>query len=365
MLHGRVIEMVRDQHSRQTGLFEKGPRLSSKYKDSGVDIDAAGRALEGIGKLVRGTFRKEVLSQVGNFGGLFTMPEGLKEPVLVSSIDGVGTKLRLAFMTGRHDTVGEDLVNHCVNDILVQGAEPLFFLDYFGCGKLEGNVIEAVVAGMARGCSNNGCALIGGETAEMPGFYAEGEYDLAGCIIGAVERSELITGERIEAGDEIWAFPSSGLHTNGYSLARKIVFEEAGLAAGDEIPGAGGTVADLLLAVHRSYLPEIRSLRKVADVRGLAHITGGGLIDNIPRILPEGTSVEIDTSAWETPPLFRYLAEAGGVDDLEMHRVFNMGIGMVTIVPQGDSGRIPGGDYRWKPFRIGRVTQGAGEVKLA
>jgi phosphoribosylformylglycinamidine cyclo-ligase len=293
------------------------------------------------------------------------MPKGLKEPVLVSSIDGVGTKLRLAFMTGRHDTVGEDLVNHCVNDILVQGAEPLFFLDYFGCGKLEGSVIEAVVSGLARGCSNNGCALIGGETAEMPGFYAEGEYDLAGCIIGVVERGELITGERIEPGDEIWAFPSSGLHTNGYSLARKIVFEEAGLSVGEEIPGAGGKVADLLLAVHRSYLTEIRSMRKVADVRGLAHITGGGLIDNIPRILPQGRSVEIDLSAWEAPRLFGWLAEAGGVEDREMHRVFNMGVGMVVIVPEADSGQVPKGDYRWKPFRIGRVTEGKGEVKLA
>ena len=338
--------------------------MSSRYKDSGVDIDAAGRALKGIGELVRGTFREEVLSRIGNFGGLFTMPEGLREPVLVSSIDGVGTKLRLAFMTDRHDTVGEDLVNHCVNDILVQGAEPLFFLDYFGCGKLEGGVIEAVVAGLARGCSANGCALIGGETAEMPGFYTEGEYDLAGCIIGVVERGDLITGERIEAGDEVWAFPSSGLHTNGYSLARKIVFEEAGLSVDDEIPGAGGTVADLLLEVHRSYLPEVRSLRKVANVRGLAHITGGGLIDNIPRILPEGLGVEIDRTAWETPPLFVWLATAGGVDDIEMHRVFNMGVGMVAIVPEADSGRVPEGEYSWNPFKIGRVSEGAGSVEL-
>ncbi len=338
--------------------------MSSRYKDSGVDIDAAGKALKGIGELVRGTFRSEVLSRIGNFGGLFAMPEGLKEPVLVSSIDGVGTKLRLAFMTGRHDTIGEDLVNHCVNDILVQGADPLFFLDYFGCGKLEGDVIEAVVAGLARGCSNNGCALIGGETAEMPGFYAEGEYDLAGCIIGVVERGELITGERIEDGDEVWAFPSSGLHTNGYSLARKIVFEEAGLSVEDGIPGAGGTLADLLLEVHRSYLPEVCALRQLVDVRGLAHITGGGLIDNIPRILPEGLGVIIESSAWEVPPLFEWLAGEGDVESLEMYRVFNMGIGMVAIVPQADSGRVPGGDYRWAPFRIGRVSGGAEGVKI-
>jgi phosphoribosylformylglycinamidine cyclo-ligase len=338
--------------------------LSSKYKDSGVDIDAAGKALKGIGRLVSGTFRSEVLSQVGNFGGLFTMPEGLKAPVLVSSIDGVGTKLRLAFMTGRHDTVGEDLVNHCVNDILVQGAEPLFFLDYFGCGKLEGEVIEAVVAGLARGCSSNGCALIGGETAEMPGFYTEGEYDLAGCIIGVVERDRLITGEKIEDGDEIWAFPSSGLHTNGYSLARKIVFEEAGLSVDDEIPGAGGTVADLLLAVHRSYLPEVSALRKVVDVRGLAHITGGGLIDNIPRILPGGLGAVIDRSTWETPALYGYFAEKGGVGDLEMHRVFNMGIGMIAVMSPSEAEKVPTGDYRWKPFRIGRVSAGTDGVKL-
>ena len=221
------------------------------------------------------------------------------------------------------------------------------------------------MAGMARGCSNNGCALIGGETAEMPGFYSEGEYDLAGCIIGVVERGELITGERIEDGDEIWAFPSNGLHTNGYSLARKIVFEEAGLSVDDEIPGSGGTVADLLLAVHRSYLPEVRAMRKVADVRGLAHITGGGLIDNIPRILPEGLGVIIDRSAWETPSLFRYFAETGGVEDLEMHRVFNMGIGMVALVPAADSEKVLKGSYRWDPFRIGRVSAGADGVELA
>jgi phosphoribosylformylglycinamidine cyclo-ligase len=338
--------------------------LSSRYKDSGVDIDAAGKALEGIGGMIRGTFREEVLSRVGNFGGLFAMPEGFEEPVLVSSIDGVGTKLRLAFMTGRHDTVGEDLVNHCVNDILVQGAEPLFFLDYFGCGKLDKGVIEAVVEGLARGCRSNGCALIGGETAEMPGFYSEGEYDLAGCIVGVVERSRLITGEAIEDGNELWAFPSSGLHTNGYSLARKIIFEEAGLAVDDKVPGTDGSVADLLLAVHRSYLPEVRSLREVVDLRGLAHITGGGLLDNIPRILPEGLGASIDVSSWQTPPLFSYLAEAGSVDRVEMHRVFNMGVGMVAVVPGADSGRIPEGEYRWEPFRIGRISGDAAGVEL-
>ena len=338
--------------------------MSSKYKDSGVDIDAAARALKGIGALARSTSREEVLSKVGNFGGLFRVPSGYDDPVLVSSIDGAGTKLRIAFMTGRHDTVGQCLVNHCVNDILVQGAVPLFFLDYFGCGRLDGEVLEALVSGMAKGCRENGCALIGGETAEMPGFYAEGEYDVAGCIIGIVERSKIIDGLRIAPGDEVWGWPSSGLHTNGYSLARKIVFEEAGLSPDDEIPGAGGTVADLLLAVHRSYLPEVTALRESVDIRGLAHITGGGLVDNIPRILPEGISVEIDRASWEVPPLFRWLQKAGGVDEAEMYRVFNMGIGMIAIVPAADAGSMAAAGGRWKPVRIGRAVKGQGDVRL-
>ena len=244
--------------------------MSSKYRESGVDIDAATTALKGIGNLIRSTWGSEVLSEVGNFGGLFEISSQYREPVLVSSVDGVGTKLRVAFMSGRHDTVGEDLVNHCVNDILVQGAEPLFFLDYFGCGKLETEIIEDVVKGLARGCRANGCALIGGETAEMPGFYADGEYDLAGSIVGVVERGSLIDGGRITEGDSVWAFPSSGLHTNGYSLARKIIFEDVGLGVGDDIPGTGRSVADNLLEVHRSYLPEIRILRELVDIRGLA-----------------------------------------------------------------------------------------------
>lgn len=338
--------------------------MGSRYSESGVDIDAASKALKGIRELVRGTWGKEVLSDVGNFGGLFEFPGGFEKPVLVSSVDGVGTKLKLAFMTDRHDTVGEDLVNHCVNDILVQGAEPLFFLDYFGCGKLEEGVVTEVVKGLARGCSSNGCALIGGETAEMPGFYADGEYDLAGCIVGIVDKDGVIDGSAIEPGDELWALPSSGLHTNGYSLARKIVFETGGLGPGDEVPGTGRSAADLLLEVHRSYLPEVRSIRRRADIRGLAHITGGGLIDNIPRILPAGCSVEIERSAWEVPPLFVFLASSGKVDDMEMHRVFNMGIGMVIVLPAGSAGAIAGADCRWAPFPIGKVTEGGGEVIL-
>ena len=329
-----------------------------------MDIDAAGKAMKGIGRMVKATWGKEVLSEIGNFGGLFALPAGYNEPVLVSSADGVGTKLKLAFMTGRHNTVGEDLVNHCVNDILVQGAEPLFFLDYFGCGKLEPGIVEAVVEGLARGCENNGCALIGGETAEMPGFYKEGEYDIAGCIVGIIEKEKVIDGRKIEPGDSVWAFPSSGLHTNGYSLARKIVFEDEKLGVDDEIPGTDGTVADLLLQVHRSYLPEIRSMRKIVEIRGLAHITGGGLVDNIPRVLPEGCGVRIDRSSWDVPPLFEYFRDRGEVDDREMHRVFNMGIGMVVITPAGGNVLVEKGDYRWKPFLIGEITERSGEVVL-
>ena len=336
----------------------------SKYRESGVDIDAANRAKKKIAELARKTWGKEVLSEIGNFGGLFEMPRGLRKPVLVSSVDSVGTKLKVAFLAHAHDTVGEDLVNHCVNDILVQGAEPLFFLDYIASGVLDPAVVAEVVTGLSRGCIENGCALIGGETAELPGFYAEGEYDLAGCIIGVVELAKVIDGHTIRPGDALWAFPSSGLHTNGYSLARKIVFEEAGLGVGDELPGTGKSVREALLAVHRSYLPEIRDLRERADIKGLAHITGGGLLENIPRILPSGCAVEIDVSKWEAPPLFIYLKERGGVDWMEMHRVFNMGIGMVVIVAAEAEDALKRGDYRWDPFPIGTVVAGERKVHL-
>ena len=338
--------------------------MGSRYRESGVDIDAANRAKKRIAALARETWGPEVLSEIGNFGGLFAMPAGLRKPVLVSSVDGVGTKLRAAFLSGRHDTVGEDLVNHCVNDILVQGAEPLFFLDYIASGVLEPDVVTDVIKGLARGCAANGCALIGGETAEMPGFYAAGEYDLAGCIVGVVDRDRLIDGRSIRPGDAVWAFPSSGLHTNGYSLARKIVFDEQKLSIGDELPGTGLTVADALLAVHRSYLPEIRDLRARAEVKGLAHITGGGLLENIPRVLPKGTAVEIDVSAWEVPPLFRYFHERGNVEWMEMYRVFNTGVGMIVIVAPGDEAALKAGTYRWQPFPVGRVVAGDGVVRL-
>lgn len=338
--------------------------MSSRYKESGVDIDAANRAKRRIGALVRGTWRDEVLSEIGNFGGLFEVPSGYERPVLVSSVDGVGTKLRVAFMAGRHDTVGEDLVNHCVNDILVQGAEPLFFLDYFACGVLDPAVVASVVEGLARGCRENGCALIGGETAEMPGFYEKGEYDLAGCIVGVVEQSGIMDGKGIEPGDEVWALPSSGLHTNGYSLARRVIFEEEGLGVNDELPGTGATAAEALLAVHRSYLPEFRALRDSLEIRGLVHITGGGLLENIPRILPVGCAVEIDTARWTVPPLFTFLEERGRIERREMYRVFNMGIGMVLIVPEGSAGLMASGELRWQPFRIGTVAAGNREVRI-
>lgn len=336
----------------------------SKYKESGVDIDASNRAKKKIAELARGTWGKEVLSEIGNFGGLFEMPRGLASPVLVSSVDGVGTKLKVAFLANKHDTVGEDLVNHCVDDILVQGAEPLFFLDYIASGVVDPEIVADVVKGIARGCAANGCALIGGETAEMPGFYGGGEYDLAGCIVGVVDKTRVIDGRSIRPGDAIWAFPSSGLHTNGYSLARKIVFEEAKLSIDDEIPGTGTSVREALLAVHRSYLPEIRDLRSRVEIRGLAHITGGGLLENIPRILPAGTAVEIDSSKWEAPPLFKFLEERGGVDRTEMNRVFNRGIGMVVIVPAGTDKAVARGVYRWSPFPIGRVIAGDRKVHI-
>jgi len=345
-------------------LVREDQMAGSKYRESGVDIDASNRAKKKIAELARATWGKEVLSEIGNFGGLYELPAGLEKPILVSSVDGVGTKLKVAFLTGKHDTVGEDLVNHCVNDILVQGAEPLFFLDYIASGKLEPETIAEVVRGLARGCTANGCALIGGETAEMPGFYGGGEYDLAGCIIGVIERAKLIDGHTIEPGDAVWAFPSSGLHTNGYSLARKVVFEEAKLGTEDEIPGTGMTAAEALLAVHRSYLPEVRSLRASTEIKGLAHITGGGLLENIPRILPKSCAVEIDVSKWETPPLFTFLKERGGVDWTEMHRVFNMGIGMIAIVGAKAAAAVKRGTYRWEPFPIGAVVAGKREVHL-
>jgi phosphoribosylformylglycinamidine cyclo-ligase len=314
------------------------------YKASGVDIDAGTETVRRIKGLARGTFTPGVLSEIGSFGGLFRIEPGrYAEPVMVASADGVGTKLKVAFLANRHDTVGEDLVNHCVYDILVQGARPLFFLDYLATGRLAPEVAEQIVTGIARGCRNNGCALLGGETAEMPGFYTEGEYDLAGFIVGGVDRARIVDGSQLAAGDVLVGLPSTGLHTNGYSLARRIVFDALGLHVHDTIPQLQRTVAEVLLAVHRSYLPVIGPLLDEPGlIRGLAHITGGGITDNLPRIFPDGLGAVIDRRAWAVPPLFRFLGDAGGVPEEDMYRTFNMGIGLIVACRRSEQERLLG-----------------------
>jgi phosphoribosylformylglycinamidine cyclo-ligase len=302
------------------------------YKASGVDIDAGNETVRRIRGLARSTFTSGVLSEIGSFGGLFRLDSGrFKEPVLVSSADGVGTKLKVAFMAGRHDTVGEDLVNHCVNDILVQGAEPLFFLDYLATGRLAPDVAEAIVSGMVRACRENSCALLGGETAEMPGFYADGEYDIAGFIVGAVDRPRLINGRTITAGDVLVGVPSSGLHTNGYSLARRIAFDHLKLSVDSHVPELQRTVGEALLEPHRSYLPCVQPLLEGGRIKGMAHITGGGITENLPRILPHGTAAVIDAASWEVPPIFRWLQQGGKVPVDDMMRTFNMGVGLIVV----------------------------------
>jgi len=301
------------------------------YESSGVNIDAGNETVSRIRNLARGTFTRGVLSEIGSFGGLFALGErGYRDPVLVSSADGVGTKLKVAFLANRHDTVGIDLVNHCVNDILVQGAEPLFFLDYLATGRLRPDVAEQIVSGMAAACRENGCALLGGETAEMPGFYADGEYDLAGFIVGAVERTRIVDGSTLVPGDVLIGLPSTGLHTNGYSLARRILFEIEGLSVDTFVDDLGTTVGEALLAPHRSYRPAIQPLLDRQLAKGLAHVTGGGITENLPRILPSGVGAQISRDGWDIPPIFRHLQRAGGVADDEMFRAFNMGIGMVV-----------------------------------
>jgi phosphoribosylformylglycinamidine cyclo-ligase len=303
------------------------------YKASGVDIDAGNETVRRIKALARSTFTSGVMSEIGSFGGLFRLEPGrYKDPVLVSSADGVGTKLKVAFLAGRHDTVGVDLVNHCVNDVFVQGAEPLFFLDYFSTGRLSPKVAETIVGGIAAACRDNGCALLGGETAEMPGFYADGEYDLAGFIVGVVDREHLLHGRTIAVGDVLIGVPSSGLHTNGYSLARRIVFEHLGLKVDSYVAQLGRTVGEALLEPHRSYLAMVRPLLEGGRIKGMAHITGGGITDNLPRVLPHGTAAVIDTSAWEVPPIFRWLQQSGSVPAEDMMRTFNMGIGLILVV---------------------------------
>jgi phosphoribosylformylglycinamidine cyclo-ligase len=332
-------------------------RKPVRYRDAGVDIDEADRAVSSIKKLARQTFTRNVLTDIGSFGASYQLA-GLRKPVLVSSADGVGTKLKVAFLTGRHDTVGHDLVNHCVNDIAVQGAVPLFFLDYFAVGKLNADVAAAVISGISRGCRENGCALIGGETAEMPGLYADSEYDLAGFIVGAAERSELLTGRGIREGDVLLALPSTGLHTNGYSLARKLFFEVAGYGPKTTLPEVGATVADALLAVHRSYLQPIRALMKARLLRGAAHITGGGITDNTPRMLPDALAAAIDTGSWTPPPLFEALRRIGNIPLDDYRRTFNLGVGMIFTVPRRAAARALAALSKIgeSPFRIGEVV---------
>jgi phosphoribosylformylglycinamidine cyclo-ligase len=303
------------------------------YKTSGVDIDAGNETVRRIRSLARSTYTQGVLSEIGTFGGLFRLDPGrFKDPVLVSSADGVGTKLMVAFMAGRHDTIGVDLVNHSVNDILVLGAEPLFFLDYLATGRLLPDVAETIIDGIVTACRENDCALLGGETAEMPGFYADGEYDLAGFIVGVAEKERLVTGRAIAVGDVLVGVPSSGLHTNGYSLARRIAFDHLKLRVDSEVPELGRTVGEAFLEPHRSYQAMVRPMLDYGRIKGMAHITGGGITDNLPRVLPHGTSAVVDTTAWQVPPIFRWLQDAGGVSPDEMLRTFNMGIGLILIV---------------------------------
>jgi phosphoribosylformylglycinamidine cyclo-ligase len=329
-----------------------------RYRDAGVNIDEADRAVSSIKKFARGTFTPGVLTEIGSFGAMYQLA-GFRRPVLVSSADGVGTKLKVAFVTGRHDTVGEDLVNHCVNDIAVQGAVPLFFLDYFAVGKLNAEVAASVVSGIARGCKANGCALIGGETAEMPGMYTDGEYDLAGFIVGAAERKELLTGASIRAGDVLLALPSTGLHTNGYSLARKLFFEVAGFSPKTILAEVGCTVADALLRVHRSYLKPIRTLMKAGLLKGAAHITGGGITDNTPRMLPKGLGAQIDTASWTVPALFETLREIGDIPLDDYRRTLNLGAGMILAVGSRGASKAEEALRKIgeKPWRIGTVVE--------
>ena len=318
-------------------------RAAATYAAAGVDIAAGDSAKQRIAELARTTFSRQVLGGVGGFGGLFQLDlKRFPEPVLVSSTDGVGTKLKLAFELGIHSTVGADLVNHCVNDIAVQGATPLFFLDYLAAGRLAPKTIEQVVSGIAGACRANGCALIGGETAQMPGFYADGEYDLAGTIVGAVSRPQLITGSGIGPGDVLLGLPSTGLHTNGYSLARKLFFEVAGYGAQQRVPALKARAGAALMATHRSYLKPMQALARAGVVAGMAHITGGGITENLPRILPRGVAAEVRHGSWPVLPIFRHLQELGSVAEEEMFRTFNMGIGMICVVPAARLRRAEG-----------------------
>jgi phosphoribosylformylglycinamidine cyclo-ligase len=338
----------------------------SSYAQAGVDVNLGNQVKSGIGALVRPTHGAEVLGGIGGFGGMFRpdfKKRGIKDPVLVSSVDGVGTKLKIAFATDKHDTIGEDLVNHCINDIAVTGARPLFFLDYIAAAKLDPRVLKQIITGLSKACKAAGCALIGGETAQMPGLYGEGEYDLAGSITGVADRNDLLDGSRVKVGDALVGLPSNGLHTNGYSLARKVLLDLLGLKLTDRPAGLGTTVGAELLKVHRSYLPAFDKLAKMKGkpLHAAAHITGGGLIDNLPRVLPKNCDALIDPGSWKVPAIFGIIGKGGNVDPLEMYQVFNMGIGMVLVVPGKDGEKIAktlGGKV------IGGIIKGSGIVRF-
>jgi len=337
------------------------------YKSSGVDIQSADRAKRRIRKLARSTFTPEVMKEIGDFGGFFAFEiNEYKKPVLISSVDGVGTKLKVAFRMDKHDTVGEDLVNHCINDILVHGAKPLFFLDYISTGRLSPEVTEQIVKGVARACRKNGCALIGGETAEMPEFYKKGEYDLAGCIVGVVERKKIIDGSKIRPGDQIIGLKSNGLHTNGYSLARKVIFGIARLDVNDHVSQLQTTVGKELLKVHRCYAPSISPLLEEFEIKGMAHITGGGIEGNLKRILPRNCDARILIHSWRIPPIFKLIQKWGNIDTEEMFKVFNMGIGMVMVVSKRDTNKILKRftSQKESACHIGEITEGKGRVEL-
>ncbi len=337
------------------------------YKRSGVDIEAAEAAVRLIAPLAKSTFRAEVLGEIGAFAGFVTLPAGYREPVLVSSTDGVGSKLKIAFLADRHDTVGIDLVAMGVNDVLVHGAEPLFFLDYLAVGKVVPEKIEAIVKGVAEGCRRAGCALVGGETAELPDFYASGEYDLAGFCVGVAEKSRIIDGSAVKPGDRLLGLASSGLHSNGYSLARKVVFERMGLKVGDPLPGLGKSVGDELLRPTRIYVRPVLDLLRGFPVRAMAHITGGGLTGNLPRVLPAGCRAVIQSGSWTVPPIFALIRESGKIAEDEMFRTFNMGIGLVLVVAREQADHARGllaslGETAWI---IGEVQAGSRRVEYA
>ena len=338
---------------------------SLDYASSGVDIDRSDAVKRRIRSVVESTFTAGARGAFGGFGGMFRIPAEARRPVLVASADGVGTKLRVAIEAGRHGTVGHDLVNHCVNDILVQGAIPLFFLDYFAAGRLDPDVVEAVVGGIAAGCRENGCSLVGGETAEMPGIYTPPDFDLAGFIVGSVEEDAILGADRVEQGDVMVALASNGLHTNGYSLARRIVNERMQLGVQDQFPGEEATVADVLLRVHRSYLSALKPV--LSRIHGMAHITGGGLPGNVNRVLPDTLDAAIDAKGWEVPNLFRHLETAGGVARAEMYRTFNMGVGMVVITNEANAAAIEASaaSVHIASYRIGRMVRGSGHVHIS